>query len=134
MLLSLQAHFISQRVLFSSPIKLLLASVADKEFLQDSQGGVPVNIHIQEDETVGGASVASQGTLAMFQCRARCTLLEIKKDEVFVCKGDRGLPGSKVSVTNQTAETLSLTRKFLGSFHLQSKNAAGKNVQKSKHI
>ncbi len=49
-------------------------------------------------------------------------------------KGDRGLPGSKVYVANQNAATQSLSSKFLGSFHLQSKNAAGKNVQKLKHI
>jgi hypothetical protein len=51
-----------------------------------------------------------------------------------VHKGDRGLPGSKVYVANQNAATQSLSSKFLGSFHLQSKNAAGKNVQKLKHI
>ncbi len=49
-------------------------------------------------------------------------------------KGDRGLPGSKTYVANRIAATQSLSSKFLGSFHLQSKNAAGKNVQKSKHI
>ena len=49
-------------------------------------------------------------------------------------KGDRGLPGSKVYVANRIAATQSLSSKFLGSFHLQSKNAAGKNFQKSKHI
>ena len=78
--------------------------------------------------------MASQGSAAVFQQRARCTLLEIEQDKVVVCKGDCGLLGSKVYVTNQTAATQSLTIKFLGSFHLQSKNAAGKNVQKSKHI
>jgi hypothetical protein len=51
-----------------------------------------------------------------------------------VRKGDRGLPGSKVYVANRIAATQSLLSKFLGSFHLQSKNAAGKNVQKVKHI
>ena len=101
----------------------------DKESLQDSQGGVPVNIHIQEDKTVGGASVASQGTTAVFQHRACRTLLEIEQDEVIMRKGDCGLPGLKVYVTNQTVATQSLTRKFLCSFHLQPKNAAGKNVQ-----
>ena len=108
--------------------------MTDKELLQDSQGGIPVNIHIQEDETVGGASGASQGTAAVFQHWARHTLLEIEQDKVVVSKGDRGLPGSKVYGTNQNAATQSLTSKFLGSVHLQSKNAAGKNVQKSKHI
>ena len=78
--------------------------------------------------------MASQGTAAVFQQRARCTLLEIEQDKVVVCKCNRGLPGSKVYVTTQTTATQSLTSKFLGSFHLQSKNAAGKNVQKSKHI
>jgi hypothetical protein len=60
--------------------------------------------------------------------------LEIEQDEVVVCKGDRGLLRSKVYVANRIAATQSLLRKFLGSFHLQSKNAAGKNVRKSKHI
>jgi hypothetical protein len=78
--------------------------------------------------------VASQGSAAVFQQRARCTLLDIEQDKVIVCKGNRGLPGSKVYVANRIAATQSLLSKFLGSFHLQSKNAAGKNVQKSKHI
>jgi hypothetical protein len=60
--------------------------------------------------------------------------LEIEQDEVVVRKGDCGLPGSKVYVANRIAATQSLSSKFLGSFHLQSKNAADKNVQKSKHI
>ncbi len=49
-------------------------------------------------------------------------------------KGDRGLLGLKVYVANRIAATQSLLSKFLGSFHLQSKYAAGKNVQKLKHI
>ncbi len=49
-------------------------------------------------------------------------------------KSDRGLPGSKVYVTNWIAATQSLSSKFLDSFHLQSKNAAGENVQKLEHI
>jgi hypothetical protein len=60
--------------------------------------------------------------------------LEIEQDKVLVRKGDRGLPGLKVYVANQIAATQSLSSKFLGSFHLQFKNAAGENVQKSKHI
>ena len=60
--------------------------------------------------------------------------MEIEQDKVVVRKGDRGLPGSKVYVANRIAATQSLSSKFLGSFHLQSKNAAGENVQKSKHI
>jgi hypothetical protein len=72
--------------------------------------------------------------MAIFQQRACCTLLEIGQDEVVVRKGDRELPGSKVYVANPIAATQSLLSKFLGSFHLQSKNAAGKNIQKLKHI
>jgi hypothetical protein len=53
---------------------------------------------------------------------------------VVVRKGDRGVPGSKTYVTNQAAATKPLSLKFLGSYHLQSKNADGENVQKSKHI
>jgi hypothetical protein len=60
--------------------------------------------------------------------------LEIEQDEVVMRKGNCGLPGSKTYVANQIAATQSLLSKFLGSFHLQSKNAAGKNVQKLKHI
>jgi hypothetical protein len=103
--------------------------MADDDSLQDSRRGVTGNIRIlEENATVAtAASVASQGSAAVFQWRARCTLLEIEQDKVVVCKGDRGLP-------NRIAATQSLLRKFLGSFHLQSKNAAGKNVQKSKHI
>ncbi len=110
--------------------------IADDDYLQDSQRGVPGNIQIlREDATVATApSVASQGSAAVFQRRARHTLLEIEQDEVIVCKGDRGLPGSKIYVANRIVVTQSLLSKFLGSFHLQSKNAAGKNVQKLKHI
>ena len=78
--------------------------------------------------------MASQGSAAVFQQRARCTLLKIEQDKVIVRKSDRGLPGLKVYVANRIAETQSLSSKLLGSFHLQSKNAAGENVQKSKHI
>ncbi len=108
----------------------------DDDSLQDSQRGVPGNIQIlREDATVATAAlVASQGSAAVFQQRARCTLLEIEQDEVVLRKGDRGFPGSKIYVANRIAATQSLSSKFLGSFHLQSKNAAGKNVQKSKHI
>ncbi len=72
--------------------------------------------------------------MAISQQRAHRTLLEIEQDEVVVRKGDCGLPGSKVYVANRIAATQSLLSKFLGSFHLQSKKAAGKNVQKLKHI
>jgi hypothetical protein len=110
--------------------------MADEDSLQDSQRGVPGNIQIpQEVATIATAAlVASQGSAAIFQQRARRTLLEIEQDEVVVCKGDCGLPGLKVYVANQITATQSLLSKFLGSYHLQSKNAAGKNVQKSKHI
>ena len=78
--------------------------------------------------------MASQGSTAVFQQRERCTLLEIEQEKVVVCKGDPGLPSLKVYVANRIAATQSLSSKFLGSFHLQSKNAAGKNAQKLKHI
>ncbi len=108
----------------------------DDNSLHDSQRGVPGNIRIpQEDATVATAAlVASQGSAAVFQQRAHCSLLEIEQDKVIVRKGDHGLPGSKVYVANRIAATQSLPSKFLCSFHLQSKNAAGDNVQKSKHI
>ncbi len=108
----------------------------DDDSLRDSQRGVPGNIRIpQEDATVASAAlVASQGSTAIFQQRAHHTLLEIEQDEVAMRKGNHGLPGSKIYVANWIAATQSLLSKFLGSFHLQSKNAAGKNVQKLKHI
>jgi hypothetical protein len=104
--------------------------MVDDDSLQDSQRGVPGNIRIlQEDATVAtAASVAFQGSATVFQQRARCTLLEIEQDEVIVRMDNRGLPGSKIYVANRIAATQSLSSKFLGSLHLQSKNAAGKNV------
>jgi hypothetical protein len=64
--------------------------MADEDSLQDSQRGVTENIQIpQEDATA--ALVASQGSAAVFQQRACCTLLEIEQDKVIVHKGDRGL-------------------------------------------
>jgi hypothetical protein len=53
---------------------------------------------------------------------------------VLVCKEDRGAPGSKIFVANRAAATLGLTVKFLGSIHLQSKNAAGEHMQKANNI
>ncbi len=73
---------------------LLLVSLnlkmADDDSLQDSQRGVLGDIQIlREDAAVATApSVASQGSAAIFQRRARCTLLEIEQDEVVVRKGD----------------------------------------------
>ncbi len=99
-----------------------LLSMMDDDSLQDSQRGVPGNIRIlQEAATVATAAlVASQGSAAVFQQRARRTLLEIEQDKVVMRKGDRGLPGLKVYVANRIAATQSLSSKFLGSFHLQS--------------
>ncbi len=56
--------------------------MADDDSLQDSQRGVPENIRIpREDATVATAAlVASQGSVAIFQLRARRTLLEIEQD------------------------------------------------------
>ena len=74
--------------------------MADKDSYQGSQGSEPVNIQITEDATVAtGAMVVSQGSAAIFQQRARCTLLEKEQDKVVVRKGDCGLPGLKVYVT-----------------------------------
>ena len=44
--------------------------------------------------------MVSQGSAAVFQQRAHCTLLEIEQDKVVVCKGDCGLLGLKVYVSN----------------------------------
>jgi hypothetical protein len=60
--------------------------------------------------------------------------LEIEQDKVVLCKGNCWLPGLKIYVANRIAATQTLSSKFPGSFHLQSKNAAGKNVQKLKHL
>ncbi len=64
--------------------------MADDDSLQDSRRGVPGNIRtLQEEATVAtAASVASQGSTAVFQWRAHCTLLEIEQDKVVVHKGD----------------------------------------------
>ena len=109
----------------------------------DSEGAfglVPHDIEVQQrprrliQGSVAGASFASHGSVAVFG-RAICrTLDKIIQDEVIVRKGDCGAPGSKIFVTNRSAATQALPIKFLGSFHLQSKNAAGENNQKAKHI
>ena len=101
--------------------------------------GVPANIAVHQDggASVAGSvagSVASLGSVVVFQRRPRRTIFELAQDEVVVRKEDRGAPGSKMYVTNRAAATRSLSLKFLGSYHLQSKNANGENVQKSKHI
>ena len=81
-----------------------------------------------------GGSVSSHGSAAVFGRATRRTLDQIIQDEVIVRKGDRGVSGSKIFVSNRTAATQALPVKFLGSFHLLSKNAAGENNQKAKHI
>jgi hypothetical protein len=92
---------------FVSSFWSLNLKMVDDDSLQDSQRGVPGNIQIlQEDATVAtAASAASQSSTAVFQQRAHCTLLEIEQDEIVVCKGNRGLPGSKIYVANRIAAT-----------------------------
>jgi hypothetical protein len=94
--------------------------------------GVPPDIAVPG----GGASVADSfasavGSAVVLQRRQRRTILELEQDEVVVRKGDRGDPSSKTYVTNRAAATKPLSLKFLGSYHLQSKNADGENVQKN---
>ena len=60
--------------------------------------------------------MASQGSVAVFQQKARHTLLEIEQDKVVVCKGDCGLPDLKVYVANLITATQSLLSKFLDFF------------------
>ena len=84
--------------------------------------------------SVAGASIASHGSVTGFGHATRRTLDKIIQDKVIVQTGDRGAPGLKIFVTNWSAATQALPIKFLGSFHLQSKNAAGKNNQKAKYI
>ena len=79
-------------------------------------------------------SVASQATVAVFGRVHRRTLEDMALDEVIVRKEDRGVLGSKIFVANRAAATLGLPQKFLGSIHLQSKNAAGEQMQKAKNI
>ena len=81
-----------------------------------------------------GGSVTSHGSAAVFGRVTRCALEEIIQDKVIVQKGDQGTPGLTILVSNRTAATQGLQVKFLGSFHLLSKNAAGENNQKAKHI
>jgi len=97
--------------------------------------GVPANIAVPEGPASVAESFASAvGSVVMLQRRTRRTILELEQDEVVVRKGDRGDPSSKMFVTNRAAATKPLSLKFLGSYYLQSKNADGENVQKSKHI
>ena len=84
--------------------------------------------------SVAWASIIFFGSAAVFGCATRCTLDEIIQDKVIVQKGNRGVPGSEIFVSNRTAATQALPVKFLGSFHLLSKNASGENNQKAKHI
>jgi hypothetical protein len=85
-------------------------------------------------QSVAGSSITSRGSAAVFGRSTRCTLNQIIQDKVIVRKGDRGVPCSKIFVSNGTAATQALPVKFLRSFHLLSKNAAGENNQKAKHI
>ena len=109
----------------------------------DSEGAlgrVPHDIEVKQcpqrpmQGSVAGASIASHVSVAVFGPAIHRTLDKIIQDEVIVRKGDRGAPCLKIFVTNWSAETQALPIKFLGSFHLQSKNAAGENNQKAKHI
>jgi hypothetical protein len=68
--------------------------------------------------SVAGASITSRGSAAVFGRSTRRTLDQIIQDEVILRKGDRGVPGSKIFVSNQTAATQALQIKFLGSFHM----------------
>ena len=85
-------------------------------------------------QSVAGASITSRGSAAVFGRSTRRTLDQIIQDKVIVLKGNWGVPGLKIFGSNQTAATQALPFKFLGSFHLLSKNAAGENNQKAKHI
>ena len=109
----------------------------------DSEGAfgrVPHDIEVQQrprrpiQGSVARASFALHGSVAIFGRAIHRTLDKIIQDKVIVRKRDRGVPGSKIFVTNRSAATQALPIKFLGSFHLQSKNAAGENNQKAKHI
>ena len=95
--------------------------------------GVPANIAVPQGAASVVESFASAvGSVVVLQRCLRRTILELEQDEVVVRKGDPGDPSSKTYVTNRAAVTKPLSIKFLGSYHLQSKNADGENVQKSK--
>ena len=109
----------------------------------DSEGAlgrVPHDIEVQQrprrpmQGSVAGASIALHGSVAVVGPVIHRTLDKIIQDEVIVGKGDHGAPGLKIFVTNWSAATQALPINFLGSFHLQSKNAAGENNQKATHI
>ena len=72
--------------------------------------------------------------MAAFGRATRRTIEDLVLDEVIVRKEDRGVSGSKIFVANRAAATMGLSVKFLGSVHLQSKNAAGEQMQKAKNI
>ena len=117
--------------------------MADNPSLESTEGAVgciPDDIEVQRASrrpiqgSVAGASIASQSSVTVFGHATHRALEEIIQDEVIVRNGDLGAPGLKIFVTNRSAVTLALPIKFLGSFHLQSKNAAGKNNQKAKYI
>ncbi len=117
--------------------------MVDDPSLESTEGAfgcVPYDIEVPRRSqrpiqwSVAGASIASHGSVAVFGRATHRTLEEIIQDKVIVRKGDCGAPASKIFVTNQSAATLALPIKFLGSFHLQSKNVAGENNQKAKHI
>jgi hypothetical protein len=120
----------------------LVSIMADEHTLESEGafGSVPDDIEVPRrprtpiQGSVAGASIASHGSVAVFGRATRRTLDKIIQDEVIVRKGDRGAPGLKIFVTNRSAATQALPIKFLGSFHLRSKNAAGENNQKAKHI
>jgi hypothetical protein len=79
-------------------------------------------------------SVASVGSVAVFARINPCTLEEIAVNEILVRKDEHEAHGSKIYVANCAAATKGLPVKFLGSFHLLLKNAAGENLQKAKNI
>lgn len=90
---------------------------------------------IRRDGVPSNRSVASVGSVVAVLRRANPrTLEEIAENEVLVRKDKRGDHGSKLYVANRVAATVGLSVKFLGSYHLMSKNAAGENVQKAKNI
>ncbi len=81
-------------------------------------------------QSVAGASITSRGSAAVFEGSTHCTLNQIIQDKVIIQKGERGVPGLKIFVSNWTEATQALPVKFLGSFHLLSKNSAWRKQPK----
>jgi hypothetical protein len=79
-------------------------------------------------------STVSNGSVAVFGRANPHTLEEIQENEVLVRKDQCGTHSSKIFIAHCAAATMGLIPKFLGSQHLQSRNAEGENLQKASKL